>query len=68
MKVAKVPNIIDLASKYSWVISNANIDAAKNLKLTGIKKYQRCVNQIQDKVDWLYKNQIPILIAFIKYT
>lgn len=38
-KVIKVSSIIDLESKYSWIISNANIDIAKDLGLIGIKKY-----------------------------
>ena len=37
--VAKVLSIINLGNKYSWAISNANIDAARDLKLTRIKKY-----------------------------
>lgn len=50
-KVAKVSNAIDLGNKYNWIISNTNIDEARNLKLIGIKKYWRCTDQIQDKVD-----------------
>ena len=38
-KVAWTLNLVDLAGKYMWAISNANIDAAKKLRLTGIKKY-----------------------------
>ncbi len=38
-EVAKVLNNIDLGSKHSWAISNADIDAARNLGLTGIKKF-----------------------------
>ena len=30
---------IDFARKYMWAISNAHLDAAKKLRLTGIKKY-----------------------------
>lgn len=37
-EVAKVSNAINLGSKHSWAISNANIDAIKNLGLIGIKK------------------------------
>lgn len=55
-KVAKVSNAIHLDSKYSWAISNSDMDAAKDLKLTEIKKYLKCAGQIQDKMDWLYKN------------
>ncbi len=38
-EVAKVSSAIDLGSKHSWAISNADMDAAENLGLTGIKKY-----------------------------
>ena len=30
---------MDLDDKYIWAISNVDIDAAKDLGLTGIKKY-----------------------------
>ena len=30
---------VELAGKYMWVINNINLDAAKKLGLTGIKKY-----------------------------
>lgn len=36
--VAKMSRTINHNSKYIWAISNANIDAAKDLRLTGIKK------------------------------
>ena len=37
--VAKVLNVIDLRNKYSWAISNVNMDAIRDLRLIGIKKY-----------------------------
>lgn len=54
-EVIKVSNVIDLGSKYSWAISNTDIDVAKDLGLTGMKKYRTCTGQIQAKVDWLHK-------------
>ncbi len=54
-EVSKVLNITDLGGKYSWAISNADIDETEDLGRTGIKKYWRCAGQIQDKVDSLYK-------------
>ena len=39
VKVTKMSSAIDLKSKHSWAINNADIDAAGNLKLIGIKKY-----------------------------
>ena len=38
-KVAKISNAIDFESKHSWIINNADIDAVRNLRLIGIKKY-----------------------------
>ena len=38
-EVAKMSNAINFGSKYNWVISNTNIDVARNLKLINIKKY-----------------------------
>lgn len=54
-KFAQVSNIIDLNSKYNWLISNTNMDTVEDLRLTDIKKYQRCAGLIQDKINWLYK-------------
>ena len=45
-----------------WVKSNTNLDAAKELNLTGIKKYW--VSEI--KLDWLY-DQILVLATFVRY-
>lgn len=66
-KVAKVPSVINLGSKYSQIINNADKDVAKDLRLTSIKKYQRYANQIHVKVDRLHKDQIPTLGTFVKY-
>ncbi len=38
-EVAKVSSAINLGNKHSWAISNADIDVAGDLGLTGIKKY-----------------------------
>lgn len=40
-KVAKMLSLIDFDSKYMWAISNANIDAARDLGPTHMKKYWR---------------------------
>ena len=45
-EVAKISSAINLSNKYSLAISNADIYAATNLGLTGIKKYLRCIGQI----------------------
>ena len=38
-EVGKTSSPIDLNSKYIWVISNIDIDVARDLGLTGIKKH-----------------------------
>ena len=40
-EVARASSPVDLAGKYMWAMSNADMDAAKELGLTGIKKYWR---------------------------
>ncbi len=67
-EVGNVSSVIDFGSKHSWAISNADMDAAEDLGLTGIKKYWRHAGQIQDEVDSLYKNSIPVLRAFVKHS
>ena len=39
VELAQVSNLIDLPRKYLWAMSNINLDMAKKLRLTGIKKY-----------------------------
>ncbi len=46
VEVTKVLSDIDLGSKHSWAISNADMDAARDLGLTSIRKYWRCAGQI----------------------
>lgn len=38
-KVTSVSTTIDIDGKYGWAINNADMDATKDLKPTGIKKY-----------------------------
>ena len=38
-KVGKTSSFINLDSKYMWTIRNIDIDVARDLGLTGIKKY-----------------------------
>ena len=35
-------------------MSNTDLDTAKKLGLTGIKKYWRCASQVEIELDWLY--------------
>lgn len=64
---AKMSIAINLRSKYSQGINNIDMNAAENLKLISIKKYQKYINHIQNKIDWLYKNEIPAFRAFVKH-
>lgn len=46
VEIAKIFSIINNNNKHGQAISNNNINVAKNLKLTNIKKYERYINQI----------------------
>ena len=50
-KVVKVLSTVDVRSKYNRIIRNADIDTVENLGKIGIKKYCKCISQIQDKID-----------------
>ncbi len=67
-EIAKVSSTINLGSKHSWAISTGDMNAVGDLRLTGIKKYWRRPGQISDKVDWLHKDWIPTLGAFVKHS
>lgn len=43
-EIAKMASVTDIANKYGETISNNDIEVAGDLKLTGIKKYWRCVS------------------------
>lgn len=66
-KITKTSSPINLNSRYIQAISNLDIDIAKNLRLIVIKKYQRYISQISEKLKRLYKNWIPALAAFMIY-
>ncbi len=38
-EVAQTSSLIDLTRRYYWAMSNVNLDVAKKLGLTDIKKY-----------------------------
>ena len=38
VKIAQISIFIDLARRYNWIINYADVDAAKKLEQTGIKK------------------------------
>lgn len=35
-------------------MNNADIDAAKKLELTGVKKHWRCAGKAEIELDWLH--------------
>ena len=39
LEVVKTSSAINISNKYSWVINNIDIDVAKDLGVTGVKKY-----------------------------
>ena len=53
-EMARALSPVDLVGKYMWAISNANMDAANKLGLTGIKKYWRRAGQDEMELDWLH--------------
>ena len=65
-EMAQVLSLIDLAKKYIWAISNIDIDTAKKLRLTGIKKYWRRVRQVKIELYWL-NDWIPALATFVRH-
>ena len=67
-EVGKTSSPMDLDGKYMWVISNVDIDAARDLGLTGIKKHWRLAGQIEKEVNGLHRDWIPALAAFVKHS
>ena len=55
-EVGRTSSPIDLDGKYIWAISNVDIDAARDLGLTDIKKYWKLAGQIEKKVNGLYRD------------
>ena len=53
-ELARVLSFVDLAGRYNWAMSDVNLDIAKKLELTGIKKYWRYTGQVEIKLDWLH--------------
>ncbi len=67
-EVTKVLSTINRKSKYSWVISNTDMDTIEDLGWMSIKKYKKYAGQIQDEVYLLNKDWIPIFGAFVKHS
>ena len=67
-EVRKTLTLMDLDGKYIWAISNIDIDAARDLGLTGIKKHWGLTGQIEKEVNGLHRDWIPALAAFLKHS
>ncbi len=48
-------------------MSNADLDIAKELELTSIKKYWRRAGQVEIELDWLH-DSIPVLVTFVRHS
>ena len=48
-------------------MSNADLDAAKELGLTSIKKYWRRAGQVKMELDWLH-DWISVLAIFVRHS
>lgn len=66
-KLAWTLSLVDLARRYKWAMSNVNLDVTKELGLTGIQKYQRCVDQVKMELDWLH-DWIFAQTTFVKHS
>ncbi|WP_375449299.1 hypothetical protein [uncultured Nostoc sp.] len=66
-EVGKTLSLMDLDGKYMWAISNVDIDVARDLELTDIKKHWRLAVQIEREVNGLYRNWMLALAAFLKH-
>ena len=53
-EVVQILSPVDLAMKYRWVIINIDMNAAKELGLTGVKKYWRHTGQVEMELNWLH--------------
>ena len=47
-------------------MSNADLDAAKKLRLTSIKKYWKYADQVEMELDWLH-DWISVLATFMRH-
>ena len=46
-EIARAINLVDLAWRYKWAMSNVDIDTVKKLGLIEVKKYWRRVGQVE---------------------
>ena len=65
-EVAWASSLVDLAWRYNWAMSKADMEATKELGLTEVKNYWRRVSQVEMELDWLH-DWIPALATFVKH-
>ena len=66
-EMAQVLSLIDFAGRYNWVMSDVDLDIAKELGLTGIKKYWRYIGQVEMELNGLY-DWIPALATLVGHS
>ena len=52
--MAQAASHVDLAERYKSAINSVDLNIAKKLGLTGIKKYERHVGHAEIEQDWLH--------------
>lgn len=50
-EVVQVLSLVDFVQRYKWAMSNADLDTAKELRLTRVKKYLRYSGQVEMELD-----------------
>ena len=53
-EVGQASSLVDFTWKYRQAISNVDMDAAKKLELTKMKKYWRHAGQVPMELGWLH--------------
>lgn len=66
VKVAWISSLANFGTRYEWVMSNLDVNVAKELRQTGVKKYWQSIDQIKIELDWQY-DSIPVLAIFVRY-
>ena len=65
--MAQASSFVNLAWRYGWAMSKADMKAAKELGLTGVKNYWRLAGQVEIELDWLH-DWISALITFVRHS
>ena len=65
--MALASSAVDITWRNTLAMVNIDINAAKKLGLTGVKKYLRCASQVEIELDWLHY-WISELVTFIRHS